>query len=183
MRINLVLGLLLVTSSQSLAQELKLDYTKTLRAAVAGEPAAQHNLGVMYENGDTVQQDLVQAVYWYKKAAEQGNANAQTNLGSAFDYGKGVAEDDVSAVSWYRKAAEQGNPKAQFNLARMYALGEGVPRNLTIAYMWVEIAGSRGESVSANRAWLEERMNGEEVERAKSLARQCSSRRYKGCVK
>lgn len=181
MRINLLLSLLLVISFPSLAQELKPDYSATIRAARSGDAVAQHNLGVMYENGDGVPQDLAQAVYWYRKAAEQGNANAQTNLGSAFDYGKGVTEDNVSAVSWYRKAAEQGNPKAQFNLARMYALGEGVPRNLTISYMWVEIAGSSGESVSANRAWLEERLNGEEVARAKSFARHCIARQLTEC--
>lgn len=39
-----------------------------------GVAEAQHNLGVMYFNGDGVRQDYAEALKWYRKAAEQGYA-------------------------------------------------------------------------------------------------------------
>ena len=57
------------------------DFRETLQAAEQGNAAAQHNLGVMYENGEGVRQDDAEAVRWYRQAAEQGLAQAQTNLG------------------------------------------------------------------------------------------------------
>ena len=37
---------------------------------------AQYNLGVMYDNGDGVPQDEVEAMRWYRLAADQGFAAA-----------------------------------------------------------------------------------------------------------
>jgi TPR repeat protein len=48
--------------------------------AQAGDAEAQFNLGVMYDRGQGVPQDDVQAAEWYRKAAEQGHAAAQNNL-------------------------------------------------------------------------------------------------------
>ena len=50
------------------------------KAAEQGDAKAQYNLGVCYANGDGVQKNLKQAVFWYRKAAEQGNAFAQEAL-------------------------------------------------------------------------------------------------------
>ncbi len=58
--------------------------------AQAGDAEAQFNLGVMYDRGQGVPQDDVQAAEWYRKAAEQGHAGAQHNLGSAYYDGRGV---------------------------------------------------------------------------------------------
>ena len=41
---------------------------------------AQTNLGTMYERGEGVAQDAVEAVRWYRKAAEQGDEGAKKNL-------------------------------------------------------------------------------------------------------
>ena len=67
----------------------------------------------MYTNGYGVEKDIVQAVYWYRKAAEQGFAPAQSNLGYLYANGYGVEKDIVQAVYWYRKAAEQGDTRAK----------------------------------------------------------------------
>src|SRR3954470_13266351 len=49
--------------------------------ATEGNARAQNNLGVMYENGQGVAQNLNEALKWYRLAAEQGYAGAQNNLG------------------------------------------------------------------------------------------------------
>ena len=66
------------------------DFRETLQAAAQGNAAAQHNLGVMYENGEGVRQDDAEAVRWYRQAAEQGVAQAQFNLGVMYENGQGV---------------------------------------------------------------------------------------------
>ena len=60
-----------------------------LRAA--GSPAAQFNLGVMYERGLGVGQNLTQAVTWYRRAVEQNYPPAQYNLGLLYSDGRGVS--------------------------------------------------------------------------------------------
>jgi uncharacterized protein len=53
------------------------DYAGALRLwrplADKGLARAQYNLGVMYRDGQGVQQDYKEAVSWYRKAAEQGH--------------------------------------------------------------------------------------------------------------
>lgn len=78
-----------------------------------GVAPAQKYIGLMYDEGDGVQLDDVQAIYWYRLAADQGDAEAQYLLGTMFDFGEGVAEDNAQAVQWYRLAAEQENEFAQ----------------------------------------------------------------------
>jgi TPR repeat protein len=97
--------------------------------AEQGDARAQAALGGMYNTGDGVAQDRVQAASWYRKAADQGLADAQTHLGLMYQYAEGVPRDYVQAVSWYRKAADQGEPVAQFSLGFMYRSGQGVPRD------------------------------------------------------
>lgn len=49
-------------------------------AAVQGSETAQYNLGLCYETGRGVEQDIDEAAEWYEKAAEQGNVKAQAAL-------------------------------------------------------------------------------------------------------
>ena len=50
------------------------------KAANRGDSIAQYNLAYMYENGEGIEKDIDQAIYWYKKAAEQGDKEAQKEL-------------------------------------------------------------------------------------------------------
>lgn len=50
------------------------------KAAELGNPEAQYNLGVFFEQGVYVKKDKKQAEYWYEKAAKQGHINAINNL-------------------------------------------------------------------------------------------------------
>jgi len=115
-----------------------------LPLAEQGDASAQFNLGLMYDNGQGVKQDDVDAVKWYRKAAEQGYAKAQFNLGVMYHNGLGVKQDDVEAVKWYRKAAEQGNAKAQFNLGVSYYQEEGVRQDKGQAKEWFGKACDNG---------------------------------------
>ncbi len=88
------------------------DFATALREfrplAEQGIARAQHNLGVMYANGEGVPQDDKTALKWYTLAAEQGFANAQTILGAMYANGEGVPQDDKSAHMWGNIAASNG---------------------------------------------------------------------------
>jgi hypothetical protein len=99
------------------------------KAAEQGDVVAQFNLGLMYEHGQGVPQDYVQAVAWYRKAADQGNAEAQNNLGLMYYNGRGVPRDDVAAHRWLNLAASRASVSATRNLAAAKS------RNLVAAKM------------------------------------------------
>lgn len=88
-----------------------------------------YDLGEMYEEGIGVEQNDVQAVYWFRMAAEQGNATGQWLLGTMYQDGRGVEQNDEQAVHWFRKAAEQGDEVAQLLLDYMYREGRGVKQD------------------------------------------------------
>ena len=56
---------------------------------------AQYNLARIYSNGESVDQDLKLASYWFLRAAEQGNRDAQYQLARMFESGLGVTVDPM----------------------------------------------------------------------------------------
>ena len=63
---------------------MQQDYAEAVklyrRAAEQGRAGAQCNLGVMYRNGQGVQQDFSKAAHWFEKAASQGYDPAKLAL-------------------------------------------------------------------------------------------------------
>lgn len=122
------------------------ELTNLLAEAEAGDIIAQYNLGLMYSDGNTVDQNYEEAVKWYTKAAEQGFDWAQNNLGYMFLEGHGVPQDYKEAVRWFKKAAEQRHSTAQYNLGCMYANGQGVPQDYKEAVRCYTKAAEQGDS-------------------------------------
>lgn len=115
-------------------------YMKFIEAAKRGDAAAQNEIGVCYDKGLGVTQDLNQAFQWYSKAAAQNLPLAQYNLGVCYYYGRGVESDYVKAVEWLRKAANQKVAMAQYNLSVCYMNGQGVTQDHTMALYWLRKA-------------------------------------------
>jgi len=90
-----------------------------LKLATQGDAKAQEEVGRMYNNGDGVPQNFVDAADWYKKSAAQGNADAELDLGLSYQNGTGVPKDDSIAREWLQKSADQGNSDAQAALESM----------------------------------------------------------------
>jgi len=106
---------------------LKGDYTAAydewLPLAELGDAEAQFNLGVLYDEGAGVEQNLITAAAWYRKAAEQGFIDAQTNLGIMYYHGLGVDPDLEAAAHWFRLAADQGDAEAMNYVQRIQNAG------------------------------------------------------------
>ena len=95
---------------------LKGDYQAAfeewLPLAELGDVEAQYNLGVMYDEGTSVEQDFSKAAEWYRKAAEQGFLEAQYNLGMLYYHGQGVCRDPAESARWLQLAADRGDSEA-----------------------------------------------------------------------
>ena len=75
------------------------------KAAEQGLPAAQNNLGLMYDTGRGVPKHSKEAVKWYRKSARQGYAIAQYNLAQKYKYGEGGLEkSNLYAYAWFNIA-------------------------------------------------------------------------------
>ena len=74
--------------------------------AEQGVVESQFALGNMYFKGNGVEQNIEEALKWFRRAAEKGNAMAQLKLGFIYEDGRGVPQDKKTAKDWYHKACE-----------------------------------------------------------------------------
>ncbi|HEY9197716.1 MAG TPA: SPOR domain-containing protein [Gammaproteobacteria bacterium] len=112
--------------------------------AESGNVDAQFALGVIYNDGMGMEQDYLEANYWFLRAAEQNLPAAQYNLGNAYKNGTGMTTDPKMAVLWWRKAAEQDFGPAQFNLGSALLEGLGTPRDADEGLRWYRKAAANG---------------------------------------
>lgn len=117
-------------------------YFKLLQAsAERGYPEAEFELGVAYQYDRSIQQDLPQALAWYRNAADHGLLKAQLKLALFYENGEGATPDPINAMPWYRQAAEQGDHDAEDAMGRFTE----ADRNYAQAATWYRKA-AHGES-------------------------------------
>lgn len=69
----------------------KMAFEDCMKAAEQGDAIAQCNLGKCFDMPYGTNEDIEEAIYWFKKAAEQGNRHAMWQL-------KNVYEDETSEI-------------------------------------------------------------------------------------
>src|SRR5579859_7199667 len=84
------------------------------RAGEGDLPEAENELGVHYQDGDGIEQNYVQAAYWFRKAAEHvpnlgGAGQGRNNLGNLYEECHGVPKDYVQAYMWLSLAGSDKN--------------------------------------------------------------------------
>jgi len=109
-------------------------YHEWLPLAEKNSPAAQFNLGLMFERGEGRDQDFKTAVDWYVRAAENGFARAQFRLGEIYEAGETVEQDLVQARKWFAIAAQQRHPSA--NKLRKKVAKKMTPGEIALGDMW-----------------------------------------------
>ena len=187
----LVLGLMFVSHvsagwkegfAASQAGNHEKAFEELLPLAEQGHGSAQSLIGVMYYNGEGVEQDFNAAMVWLTLAANQGYSLAQYNLGVMYDNGQGTDQDFSLAFKWYGHAAQQGHAVAQFNLGSMYGNGDGVDQDLNRAYMWLHISGMHGNRQAVEqRKELEKSMTAEQIADARKMTGTCMGSRFEDC--
>jgi GAF domain/Sel1 repeat/PilZ domain len=81
-----------------------------------GDAEAQYQMGVRYDEGESVPKDDKQAVQWFQRAADQGHVDAQAHLGAYYWAGRGVPEDLSKAYMWSMIALAGGDDNSKSRL-------------------------------------------------------------------
>ena len=111
--------------------------------AEAGNPVAQYNVGVMYDEGTGVETNADKVIGWWRKAADQGHRMAQHNLALLFleRGGDGAIQQ---AVTLLKRAAAAEFAPSQHSLGKLYAAGLGVEQDDGRALQLILKAGKAG---------------------------------------
>lgn len=101
-------------------------------------------LGLYYETGNGLPQDMQKAILLYQRAASMGEPDAYRYLADCYKEGKGVALDPDLYRTCLTKSAELGSCWAQLDLGRNYKDGSnGYPKNKTEALKWLRKAAAQ----------------------------------------
>jgi TPR repeat protein len=90
-------------------------------AAERGNALAQFNLAMMYELGQGMEPDCVEATKWFLKAAEQGDAGGQLEMGKRCHRGsfaplaQDARESRIEAYKWFTLSAAQGYKNSEMH--------------------------------------------------------------------
>ncbi len=103
------------------------------KVATAGNPAAQHILGKVFDFGLMVPEDFASAARWYRAAAENGVYAAKNRLAYLYYQGRGVEKDLKKFISLLSEVAKTGHQFARYDLAVAYRNGEGVKKDQKLA--------------------------------------------------
>lgn len=119
-------------------QDVKLAAFWYEKAAGAGDPMAQNQIGYFYESGLGVPVDGARAAHWFQLAAAGGYLEAKVNLAVAYLWGVGVPANSQLAEQLMREAAGKGSGDASTYLGDMYFYGFGVAQDKIVAEGWYE---------------------------------------------
>jgi hypothetical protein len=72
------------------------------------------HLGQLYEEGQGVPRDYLEALKWYRMDADQGDVWAQLAVGRFYEKGYGAHQDNEEACFWFSLAASRSSDKVPF---------------------------------------------------------------------
>jgi serine/threonine-protein kinase len=116
-------------------------------AAEGGDATAMRLLAGMYDRGNGVAQDPVQAVAWYRRAAPN-DAEAQFQLSRLYEIGRGTPRDPAANITALREAAARGHQQAILTLASRLEGGAGMNRDYNEAAIWYQRAANAGSATA-----------------------------------
>ena len=100
-----------------------------LRGEPTVQPAAQHEMGLVFVRGKEAPADLAASVRYFKRAADAGFALAELSYGLSLLDGSGPARNAAEGVRWLRRAAAKDLPDALYNLGCCLFSGEGATKD------------------------------------------------------
>lgn len=123
-------------AGHGVTQDFKLAARWYEKAAGAGDPLAELQIGYLYEAGLGVDKDPARAAHWYQLASAGGSVRAKASLAIAYLWGTGVPRNETMALKLLNEAATGGSGLAACYLGDFYEFGVGVPPNPAVAEQW-----------------------------------------------
>ncbi|HEY2469607.1 MAG TPA: tetratricopeptide repeat protein [Terracidiphilus sp.] len=115
------------------AQNVHLAAQSYEKAANAGDPDAQNQIGYLYQTGIGVPQNMERAVHWYQLSAANGSLNGKVNLAVTYVWGLGVRANPQLGESLLQEASGKGSGIAAAYLGDIYLAGIGFASDRTKA--------------------------------------------------
>lgn len=116
--------------------------------AETGDATAQYMMGLCVEAGQGIEQNMAQALEWFRLSAGQGHREAQYKMGLSYAFGVGLAQDIAEAFNWYQMAADNGNADAQYMLGICYQYALNGEQDFGEALYWYQRAASEGHDLA-----------------------------------
>jgi TPR repeat protein len=132
--------------------------------AERGNAEASFNLGVLYEDGLGVSQDLAQALLHYETAAIAGSFKAQYRLGLLYFVGKTVPKDKTKAKHWLTKAAAEGDTDS---IEMLKILNSTSSNQRDEEFLRAETAHASGDYIQAANIWQRLADNNDRISRTR----------------
>lgn len=149
--------------------EYEVAFQEWLLYAAENDSRALYNLGQMYRLGRGVDQNLLIAQQYYRRASALGHIGAHGNLGSMF-FSKDPPDFEQALYHW-RIAARGGHARSQYLLGIQYFNGEQMAQDLVQAYAWVTLASDAGLTEATDAAAsMEPYLEDGQITEAKHLA-------------
>lgn len=117
-----------------------VDIFHLVEDANAGNPVAQHQLGLRYLLGKGFAADTAKAAEWIGRAAKQNQVTAKYNFGILLNNGWGVPWNPFEAYRNILYAAQRGMAEAQYLFGLFYLDNLAVQRDYAEAYRWIASA-------------------------------------------
>jgi TPR repeat protein len=115
-----------------------------VRDANAGDPVAQHELGLRYLTGKGFPNDTLKAAYWIAKAAGQNLLPARYNLGILYNNGIAFAWNPFEAYKHFKYCAERGLMESEYVYGLLLTDNLTVSHDYPEAYRWMKAAADSG---------------------------------------
>ena len=109
------------------------------------DPWAMHQIGLMYEKGLGIHEDMEKALTWYEKAANIGLVMAMADAGKLYFSEGQPFYDPKKGFYWYLKGAALGYHVAEVRLADCYYCGMGVEEDPEKAEVCFKRAADHGD--------------------------------------
>ncbi|MBD5271193.1 MAG: sel1 repeat family protein [Bacteroides sp.] len=100
-------------------------------------------LGELFYAGLGVQQDIEEAVKWYKISADNGHPESSFYCGYAYNIGQGFPKDFAKALKYYYQASDY-IPNANLRIGLLLREGLGEQKNEVKAYEYIKKGAEMG---------------------------------------
>lgn len=135
---------------QSACEDLKHKHYREAHAKLRALADKEHAksltvMGLLYERGLGVEQDVEKAFDCYRKAAAKGLPEAESRMGHlVLLHGHKLKDKSKRPDEWLLKAAQHGVSEAQVTLGKLYYEGNHLPINHSEAVRWLRQAADQG---------------------------------------
>jgi TPR repeat protein len=130
-------------SSRSQQQDYLEGFLHASKAADSHHiPQAQHLMGVIFEYGIGIQQDLTKAVSYYRRAAEQRYVESMYHLALMYVYGRGTEIQHSRGLSLFEVGCAANHAPSCHYMGIMKTYGYGTAVDYREAALWFEKSGS-----------------------------------------